>query len=521
MHIKEKESTTMNRHFEMTQKQCWVSVCDQAVPVPRRWLHRARIPAAILAITLTGCVVGPDYKTPQTTLPQTYKTQPGPESLAAGPAPPLDSWWTGFHDPELVSIIKRILTQNLDLDAAMARVRQARAVAKGAGAQEMPQGNMDASVARQHQSLDSPLGKIARVFPGYERNQTLEAFDIGARWELDLAGGLKRNAEVARDEARAAEAMRTGVRIFVAAEAADAYFRVLGAKSRIVFVEQQVKTDAKLLDLEQKRIAFGVSTKRDLAQAEVKLAQARANLPALRIELELQVNRLDVLMGATPGTYDSELKAAQAGYAIPAINTGEGPQELLRRRPDVIAAERRLAASNARIGAALAEYYPKVSLSALLGFESLGTKSMFTPSSFQPAAIAGLRWRLFDFGLVDAEVVQAKGAMAEALADFRQTILRATEDVENAVTTFAQLNTQKNELQNMVNAHEQALGAVQREFEAGAVGLIDVLDEDHQLLAAREELARLNANEARAAVGIFRAVGGGWTPPEASRINTN
>jgi outer membrane protein TolC len=111
--------------------------------------------------------------------------------------------------------------------------------------------------------------------------------------------------------------------------------------------------------------------------------------------------------------------------------------------------------------------------------------------------------------------------MAVALADFRQTILRATEDVENAVTTFAQLNTQKNELQNMVNAHEQALGAVQREFEAGAVGLIDVLDEDHQLLAAREELARLNANEARAAVGIFRAVGGGWTPPEASRINTN
>jgi len=504
----------MNCLLEITQKPTRVAACDQAVLVPHIWLHHAWILAIILAISLTGCVVGPDFKTPKITLPQTYKNQPGPESLVSSPAPPLDTWWTGFHDPELVSIISRVLAQNLDLAAAMARVRQARAVAKGAGAREMPQGSMDASVAREHQSLDSPLGKIASAFPGYERNQTLETFDVGASWEIDLAGGLKRNAELAQDEAQAAEAMQTGVRISVAAEAADVYFQVLDAKTRITLIEQQVKTDAKLLDLEQKRIAFGVATKRELAQAEARLAKARASLPPLHTELELQLNRLDVLMGAPPGTYELELRAVQAGYEIPAINTGEGPKELLRRRPDVIAAERRLAASNARIGVALAEYYPKVSLSALLGFESLGSKSMFTSASFQPAAIAGLRWRLFDFGLVAAEVVRAKGAMAEALANYRQSMLRATEDVENAVTTFAQLSMQKNELENVVNAHEQALNAAQNEFEAGSVGLMDVLNEDQQLLAAREELVHLHANEARAAVGIFRAVGGGWTPPK-------
>ena len=509
----------MNRLLEITQKPTRVVACDQAVLAPHLRLHHARILAIILAVSLTGCVVGPDYKTPRITLPQTYKTQPGPESLVSSPAPPLDTWWTGFRDPELVSIINRVLAQNLDLTAAMARVRQARAVAKGAGAREMPQGSMDASVVREHQSLDSPLGKIASAFPGYERNQTLETFDVGASWELDLAGGLKRNAEVAQDEAQAAEAMQVGMRILATAEAADAYFRVLDAKTRITLVEQQVTTDAKLLDLEQKRIAFGVSTKRELAQAEARLAQARASLPPLRIELELQLNRLDVLMGTPPGSYESELRAVQAGYAIPAINTGEGPKELLRRRPDVIAAERRLAASNARIGVALAEYYPKVSLSALLGFESLSSRSMFTSASFQPAAIAGLRWRLFDFGLVDAEVVQAKGVMAEAMANYRQSMLRATEDVENAVATFALLNLQKDEIGSVVHAHERALKAAQDEYKEGAVGLIDVLDEDCQLLMAREELARIHANEARAVVGIFRAVGGGWTPAESGQLN--
>jgi outer membrane protein TolC len=201
-----------------------------------------------------------------------------------------------------------------------------------------------------------------------------------------------------------------------------------------------------------------------------------------------------------------------ADYVIPAMNMGEGPKELLRRRPDVIAAERRLAATNARIGVAIAEYYPKVSLAALLGFESLSTKAMFSAATFAPAAIAALRWRLFDFGLVDAEVAQAKGAKAEALVIYRRAMLRATEDVEDAITMFAQSNMQKNELVSAVKAHELAYAAAQEEYNAGTVDLIDVLVEEYQLLAVREAVARVQADEASAAVSIFRALGGGWTP---------
>jgi outer membrane protein TolC len=219
-------------------------------------------------------------------------------------------------------------------------------------------------------------------------------------------------------------------------------------------------------------------------------------------------------MGAQPGTYAAEL-ALPGGKpmpnpSVPAISVAQGPADLLRRRPDVLAAERRLASSSARIGAATAEYYPKVSISALLGFESLSAGKLFTASAFQPAAVAGLRWRLFDFGRVDAEVAQAKGGNAEALARYRQSMLRATEDVENAVVTLTQLEAQSQDLDTEVSARERARDASEDAYKGGAVSLYEVLDEDRLLLAARDQQARVVADNARAAVATFRALGGGW-----------
>lgn len=490
---------------------------SEAATVDRHqhWIGRAAVglSGGLLSVFLAGCVVGPDYKPPRLQLGHSYPDQAMLSVVkSANRPPPLDAWWVGFHDPELIRIIHRVLIQNLSLQAAEARVLQARAVARQAGALELPQGSADGEIARQRQSLDSPLGKVASAFPAYERDQTLENVDLGASWELDLAGGLKRRAEAGTDEAQAAAALRDGVRISVAAEAADAYFQVRGDQARIAIARSQIKTDVDLLGLVRTRMTYGVATKRELAQAQALLSQARETLPPLQTSLQLQSNRLDVLMGSQPGTYTSELVKEHGHYVVPAIDTGEGPQQLLRRRPDVIAAERRLAASNADIGAAIAEYYPRVSLSGLLGFESLGTSSMFTSSSFQPAAMAGLHWRLFDFGRVDAEVAQARGAKAEALANFRQSMLRATEDVENAITTLVQLRLQSAEIRTEINADEQARVSAQDEYQAGSVDLIDVLVEDRQLLQARDALARVNANEARAAVATFRALGGGWKP---------
>lgn len=476
-------------------------------------LFYARMAAvAALAAALSACMVGPNYTKPAVPTNAHYVGQPAlAQRQATLPAPALDSWWTGFNDPELTRIIGRVSAQNLDLAAAMARVDQARAAAREAGAALLPQGSLDAQATRQRQSVEGPLGMIGSHLPGYQRDQTYESIGAGPSWELDLAGGLHRGVEAAQAETQAAEASGIGVRVSLAAEAADAYFRVRGAQQRLALAQQQVQTEQHLLDLVQQRLAGGLATSREQAQAEALVLQARATLPPLQIELEQQLNRLDVLMGATPGTYRAEVLASTQGFSVPSIDTDGGPAMLLSRRPDVIAAERRLAASNARIGQATAEYYPKVSLGALLGFDSLSSDELFSAKAFQPQATVGLHWRLFDFGRVDAEVAQAKGAHAEALASYRQSMLRATEDVENAVVALTELERQHAELADEVAAHERARAAAEDAYKGGAVSLLEVLDEDRQLLASRDELARVHADDARAAVATFRALGGGWT----------
>lgn len=471
---------------------------------------KSRLPTALLgtalSLALSACAVGPDYVKPESTMPQAFH-HAGLATTAAPPA--LEAWWTQFNDPMLTRIIERVLAQNLDLAASLARVDQARAVAHLSSAALLPVGSANAQAVEQHQSLQSPLGELASHQPGFDRNATLYSAGVGASWEVDLAGGLHRGVEADTAEAQAAEADRLGVRVSVAAEAADAYFRVRGAQTRIALAGDEIKADTDLLELVNLRLKEGMSTQREQSQAEARVAQVKATIPPLRAERDVQLNRLDVLMGAQPGTYAAELAAPAADATIPALAVTLKPEELLRRRPDVIAAERRLAASNARIGVATAEYYPKFSLSALLGFESLKSA---TPSaaSFQPLALIGLRWRLFDFGRVDAEVAHAKGANAVALAHYRLSMLRATEDVENALVMQTELDAERHELIHEVAADIRARDSSEEAYKGGATSLMEVLEQDRQLLAARDQLARAQTGSGRAVVATFRALGGGW-----------
>jgi NodT family efflux transporter outer membrane factor (OMF) lipoprotein len=271
-----------------------------------------------------------------------------------------------------------------------------------------------------------------------------------------------------------------------------------------------IAANAHLLGLVQLRYSKGVATDREVAQAQALLSQAQASIQPLNIDLQAQLNRLDVLMGAQPGSYAAELATPAEIPAAPSIPANDKPADVLRRRPDVIAAERRLAAANARIGQALAEYYPKISLAGLLGFESATPGNLFKAATFQPEAAAGLRWRLFDFGKIDAEVRGARGADAEALANYRQSVLRAAEDVENAFTSLVELEARRDELTREVAALRRARDLAENAYLRGAIALTDVLDADRQLLLAQEELAQTRAGAARAAVQSFRALGGGW-----------
>ncbi len=467
-----------------------------------KWVLSWAAVAPLLASS--GCVVGPPYAGPPATLAPTV---PGSARAAAA----LDTWWTGFDDPALTRIVERALTQNLDLAAAVARVEMARAAAREAGARLMPEGELVASVNQLHQSLTGPIGAIAHDLPGYHRNQRTYDASVRAAWEIDLFGGLKRGAEAARDEAQAAESEHMALRVSVVAEAADAYLQVRGDQARLAIAQSQVDNDSRLLGLIRLRLAKGASSDKEVAQAEALLSQARATIPPLNTALAAQLNRLDVLMGAQPGTYAAELAQPAAIPATPAIPADQNASDLLRRRPDIIAAERRLAASNARIGVAVAEYYPKISLAGLLGFDSLSAARFLSAESFQPQATAGLRWRLFDFGRVDAEVAQASSAHALALLAYRQSVLRATEDVENAFTSLAQLQIEIHELGDEVDALRRARDTSQELYLAGASSLTDVLDAERESLVAQDELARARADSDRSAVASFRALGGGWT----------
>jgi len=461
-------------------------------------------------LCVSGCAVGPSYRKTPTTLEKFHSANAVETRPTSAPAPALETWWEGFNDPVLSRLVQRARDQNLDLAAALARVQQARAAAREAGAQLLPTFDLNGQATRIHQSLESPTGQIASHLPGFNRNQSIYDAGLGAIWELDLFGGLSRGKEAASAEADAAIAEQVGTRISVTADAADAYLRIRGDQARIAFAEQQVATDERLLELVRQRSVRGLAAVREVAQSEALLSQARASLQPLRIDLEAQLNRLDLLLGVQPGTSAAELQTPGDIPSVPGVSANDRPLEVLRRRPDVIAAERHLAASNARIGQALAEYYPKVSLAGMLGYESSHPSDLFKAATFQPQAVGGLRWRVFDFGKVSAEVAQARGANAEALARYQQAVLRAAADVENAFTSLVQLEAHQQELLSEVAALRRARDASQDAYQGGVIALTDVLDADRQLLITQDELAQTRADAARAAVGTFRALGGGW-----------
>ncbi len=466
---------------------------------------------AVIAAAMGGCAVGPDYRRPEIALTPQYlhatAAMPGAAKTAV-----LDRWWQGFDDAALLRVVERAQAQNLDLEQARARVLQSRAAARAAGAALLPNGAASASANDVRQSLLSPIGEIGRELPGFARNYDDYAVGAAASWELDLFGGLRRGREAALAEASASAAQALGVQITVAADAADAYLQVRAYQARLGVARHRERVQRDLLDLVSRRQHEGVSSKRELNQVAAALDGVRASIPPLQAGLDAQLNRLDVLMGAQPGTYRDELLAEAPIPSPPALASHDGPAELLRRRPDVLAAEQRVIAANARIGAAISDYYPKISLSAMFGVDSLASGRLSSGDAVQHDIGLGLHWRLFDFGRVDAEVAQARGREAEALAAYRATVLRATEEVENAFSELVQDEARSAALQRQIGELDTARTLAQQSYDAGVINLIEVRDTDRDLLVASDQLAQTRADAARAAVASFRALGGGWQP---------
>ena len=478
---------------------------------------RRSLATFLSASVLASCAVGPDYHRPQVALPDHYIGQPANRTHAAAPVD-ITSWWDGFNDSLLAQFVSRALAQNLDLAQAAARVTQARAALGGADAALLPSGNVSASTVRARQSVETPLGKLLNGTPDYDRWGNAHEADLGASWEIDVFGGLRRGREAALADYQASEAGVAATRLEVAAQTADVYIAIRGLQSRLEVARRQVKVEEELLAKIQLLYSRGLAADYEVQQAQGELAQVKATVPALQTELDRAMNALDVMLGSPAGTHRAELMAAAPMPATPRIASLGSPADLLQRRPDLIVAERHLAAANARIGEAISEYYPKFSLSGLLGSATIvSSGDLFTSGANQAAGVLGLRWRLFDFGRINAQIKQARGRDAEALAAYRLAVLRATEDVEDAFSGLVNREEQAATLTQGEASLAKARASSSIAYQHGTASLIDVLRTDATLLQASDARAQARTESARAAVAVFKALGVGWQSrdPEA------
>lgn len=449
---------------------------------------------------LAGCAVGPDYSRPAVAPAAAWRNAPA-KPLPAAP------WWTAFGDPALAAFEVEAMTANLEIAQALARVEQANAAARGAAAALAPTASLDSSLDRTRQSLNSREGSLASALPGFTRTTSAARVAVSTVWDLDFAGGVRRQREAARAQLAASRTAETAVRLAVSAEVADAYVTIAGGQAQRQAVACHVALLEEQLGLLTLRLQAGEASRHEVDTATAGLRRAAAVLPLLDAALDAQRSRLAVLLGRDPSALP--LPDARPDALPLATEPGAGlPADLLRRRPDVLAAEMRLVAANAGIGAALAEYYPQLSLGLFAGQDASPPADLMSPDSGFLQGGVGLRWRLFDFGRIDAQVRVARGLEKEALAAYRATVLKAAADVEAA---FAQWRGLRDRLGELEAEHAARLGIQRTATQAFAVGTLsrsERLDAERGLAGSEAELAIARQEVARALINCARALGG-------------
>ena len=473
---------------------------------------RRLVPAALpmLAGLLLGAcaAVGPEPQAPPPVERGGGWSLPQPGGGAA-PAE-LAQWWRALRDPVLERLIDTALARNLDLRQSAARVDEARALRERADGGRQAAVAAGASVNRRRQSENGPL-PIGRI-PGLEATQTIHDIGFDAAWEIDLFGASRRSVQGAQARLDAARAEAEGVRMRVAAEVARTWFGAVGAAQELRAQQQVQATLGETLALTRQRRSAG-----DASAAEVDLAFAQwvaagAALPEIEARRRAALLGLGVLLGAPPERELALLDAAPQPIALEALPLGQRA-DLLRRRPDVLAAEQRLAASTADIGVATAELFPKLSIAAGGGMQSLATGNWFDASSARFSVLPLISWRLFDGGRVRAEIRAREAAERQAALAYEQAVLAALGDAERALGAYqASLDTLAGRAA-LLQAGQRSLGHAQARWAAGDITRVELLAAERSLHEAEGAAARAHTAAAVDLVALYKALGGGWEAP--------
>jgi outer membrane protein, multidrug efflux system len=468
----------------------------------------ARKTLPLLALVLAaGCTVGPEPRTP------THAGLGVPEHFHSAPATtgetPSDaaSWWNVFDDPILTQLVDQALAANSNVDAAGARVRQARAALRSTRAGAWPTLDASASATRL-----SAVGDAARVD---ERDSFAAGFD--ARYELDLFGGQRRAEQAANADLAAVEATLHSTQLTVAAEVALNYVDLRLAQRQLAIAQANLQSQDETLQIVQWRVQAGLVGELDLEQARQLRAQTAATVPAREQAIAAARNRLSVLTGAAPGTVDALLDPV-AEIPLAAADDAALPAAMLQRRPDVTAAGQSVAAETARIGVRQAELYPSLGLSGSLRGNTADWGDLSDASIGSLAA--SLTAPLFQGGRLRAAVEQQRAAAIQALANYRETVLIALEEAENALVAVDVAERRERELILAEAASRNAAELARSQYQVGIVDFSTLLDAERSLLTTASARAAARAERATAAVQLFKALGGGWENAPAPRTLT-
>jgi outer membrane protein, multidrug efflux system len=472
------------------------------VSVKRTIGHLPLFTVLFAALITGGCfTVGPDYKRPELPESGSWNSEMTggleAKTLATGS---LARWWAGLRDPMLTSLVGRAAAGNHDLKEARAKVREARARRGIAGAGQFPGLDATGSGTRSRGSEKTGGGETRDLYS--------TGFD--ASWELDIFGGVRRSVEAAEADLQAENEGLRDVLVSLISEVALNYVEVRTYQARLKVAEENLKAQQEICQLTQARYQAGLTDELAVHQARYNMENTLSQIPNLRTGMEGSKNRLAVLLGIRPGDVHRELAVAGPVPVAPLSMAVGVPADAMRRRPDVRWAERELAAQTARIGVATSDLYPKFTLSGSIGLDALSVGDLFSSGSRTFGFGPRITWSIFDAGAIRGNIEVQSALQEQALIRYESTVLKALEEVENALVAYAGEQRRRNALKEATGAARHAADLANDKYMAGLIDFSDVLDAHRSLLSFQDQLAQSDGAVTSNLITIYKALGGGW-----------
>jgi multidrug efflux system outer membrane protein len=460
---------------------------------------------------LTGCDIGHDYKRPSLDVPEAYRATP----QTAAAAWPSAAWWQGFHSPDLNTLIEEAQAQNFDIAAAIARVRQADAQVRIAGAPLLPTISGSASASWQHEGINTGTTLVSnngRI--GSNSSFDFHSYSAGlsASYELDFWGRNRAARQSAVASSMFSRFDQQTVALTVVTDVANTWFTALSLADRLAVARGNLADAEHTLAVIRGRFDAGTANQLDIAQQESLVAGVRATIPSFISQMEQEIIALGILTGQPPERI-SVRPGTLTTLALPLVASGL-PSELLARRPDVASAEAQLVAQNFSITVARAAFFPSIQLTASAGYAAPALNQLITPGGALASLTEGLTLPIFDGGTLRGQLDLAKGRYDELLADYRKAVVQAFTDVDTALTAWRYATEQETLQAIAVEAARRAATIAQAQMEAGTVDITTVLTAEETLFSAEDLLVQVRLARAQALLNLYKALGGGWVEPD-------